>query len=292
MPTILSNTLKNGLLDFVTGRVATSTNATQPYCMNMYNGAQAADPTSAPGGTWAFAQTSYSPSLLPQFNGFMGAGNNGVSALSTPRPSTASGQIIVVSNCTTARIFSAAATNSYVTGALIDTPVTLTGNGGGCITNKITTTTTSDNFTVTNFKIKLLTTTGTVSLGMATVNRLLDNMNMITTATPALLTSGTMTIYDGTMPSSADLPAVGNVLSTTTLASTSPWNAASAGSAALGSAISITASGTGTATYVRFTKGAFVMQGTVGTASGDFILNSVSFVSGNSFSMTSGTLTI
>ena len=292
MPAILSNVFKNAILDFLTGRAATSTTTSQPYYVNIYNGAQAADPTTVPAGMFAVNQTYYGSTPLPSLNGFMSAANQGVTALTAPRSSAVNGSYNIASGYATARVFSAYAGSSYTAGALMDIPLSLTGGGGGLITNKTSTSSSSDFWQVVDFKIKMPVINDTLLLGMMTINRLLDNINMITTATPALLTSGTMTIYDGTPPASADLPATGNVLSTTALASTSPWNAASAGSAALGSPISITASATGTATYVRFTKGNYVMQGTVGTASGDFILNSVNFVSGNTYYMTSGTLVI
>jgi hypothetical protein len=65
---------------------------------------------------------------------------------------------------------------------------------------------------------------------------------------------------------------------------------ATGGSASLVSSLSVNASATGTAGYVRMVKGTYVLQGSVGTVATDFLLNAVDLVSGNSVSLIEATI--
>jgi hypothetical protein len=107
--------------------------------------------------------------------------------------------------------------------------------------------------------------------------------------------AGTLRIYDGTIPTNADT-AVGaqNILSEHTMSATA-FGAASDGvatAAAIGSDTS--ANTTGTAAWFRITSGAgtTIMDGTVGTAAADLIVNTVSFVSGANVDIDSFTVTM
>ena len=101
--------------------------------------------------------------------------------------------------------------------------------------------------------------------------------------------------FDSTAPASADA-AQGTILATVAMAATA-FAAPSAGSISANSMATATIATTGTATTARIVQsgdtGAAVtttqprIQGTVGTASADFIVSSTSFVSGGQISITS-----
>jgi hypothetical protein len=108
------------------------------------------------------------------------------------------------------------------------------------------------------------------------------------------LNSGVLKIYDGTQPTDADT-AVGaqNLLATLTFNATA-FPAASAGSAAANSITSATAAATGTATWFRALKSdgtTAVIDGSVGTATSNLVLNSNAIQSGATVSVTSFAVT-
>lgn len=100
-----------------------------------------------------------------------------------------------------------------------------------------------------------------------------------------------MRVYDGTRP------ATGGTATTllAELTCSDPAAPSASGGVLTFSAITqdSSANATGTATWCRFvdSTGAFVMDGSVGTAAADYILNTVSITSGVAVSCTSGTLT-
>lgn len=107
--------------------------------------------------------------------------------------------------------------------------------------------------------------------------------------------AGSLRIYDGTAPADANA-----ALSSNTLLANLAMSATAFGSAAAGvaTAAAITqdssADATGTATFFRILAGngtTVVMQGSVGTASADLILNSVAISSGAAVSVSSLTYT-
>ena len=100
-------------------------------------------------------------------------------------------------------------------------------------------------------------------------------------------------IYTGSPPADCATAASGSVLAT--IICPSDWmNDAATGSKTLKGTWSVSASGTGTAGYFRiYDSGVSVcsMQGTVGTSATDMIVDSTSFTSGQTFSITTFTLT-
>lgn len=106
--------------------------------------------------------------------------------------------------------------------------------------------------------------------------------------------AGTLRIYDGTPPATADTALSGNTLLAQLTMSDPAFGAASAG-VATASAITqdSAADATGTASFFRVldSNAIVIFQGTVGTASADLILNTVSIVAGAIVSVSSFTYT-
>lgn len=108
---------------------------------------------------------------------------------------------------------------------------------------------------------------------------------------PALADGGVISIYTGSQPTDADT-AIGaqTLLWSTTLAATAFDNAVT-GTISLASSIAENAVATGTAAWFRWQKGAYVMDGTVGTTGADLTVSTTSMVNTNSHSITAFTLT-
>lgn len=111
----------------------------------------------------------------------------------------------------------------------------------------------------------------------------------------ALCNGGTLNIYDGTQAATADT-AVGAQVLLAQLTFGSPAFAGSVNGVATANAITAdsSANATGTASWFRVKKSdgtTVVYDGSVGTATADLILNTVSIVLGASVSVTSLTLT-
>lgn len=114
-------------------------------------------------------------------------------------------------------------------------------------------------------------------------------------AMAALCNGGTLNIYDGTQAATADT-AVGAQVLLAQLTFGSPAFAGSVNGVATANAITAdsSANATGTASWFRVKKSdgtTTVYDGSVGTATADLILNTVSIVLGASVSVTSLTLT-
>lgn len=113
-------------------------------------------------------------------------------------------------------------------------------------------------------------------------------------------TAAVIEIYSGSVPADADASAAGlTLLASLTMSATSFGAAADLNPGARITANSITADSsadaTGTASCFRIktqTGGTVICQGTVGTASADLILNTVSITAGSTVSITSGTITL
>jgi hypothetical protein len=113
-------------------------------------------------------------------------------------------------------------------------------------------------------------------------------------------TAGHIKIWTGSMPATCETADSGTLLSTLTLSTTAFANATDPGSTGLATATanSITsdtnAANTGTAGYFRAysSAGTCIVQGTVGTASADMILNTTSIVSGATVAITSWVVTL
>jgi hypothetical protein len=127
-------------------------------------------------------------------------------------------------------------------------------------------------------------------------------LNVFETITSELTptTSGTATapilrIYDGTVPAKATSALSGNnVLASITLPTDFMAAASGGSSSKSGTWTDASADATGTATFFRIWNNGLTtahIQGTVGTSGTDMIVNSTSFVAGNSFTVNTFTLT-
>jgi hypothetical protein len=280
---------KNKTLDMLTGVNVSPT----PFgFVNFFNGAQPADPSVTPGGAAEFAAAGSGPGLA----GKMSAAGGGISQLATNSSPTTPANAAGVSSLTFARIFT---TGSV---ALIDTPATLSGGGGGAIIDSLTSVA-GVGSTLQAFGFQMPLNLGTILLSIALANRLVDIWTGANATTPNLgnVTGGSSAInlYTGAAPASADLPASGTLVATFNLTSTNLWAAASGGGVALnGAGPTVTANGTGTAAYYRLVKNngsaIFTMQGSVGTtSSSDLVVNTVALTSGvTSVQITDGTMTL
>lgn len=106
--------------------------------------------------------------------------------------------------------------------------------------------------------------------------------------------AATLRIYDGTPPATADTALSGNTLLAQLTMSDPAFGAASNG-VATASAITSdsSADATGTASFFRIldSNAVVIIQGTVGTATADLVLNTTSIVAGATVSVTSLTYT-
>lgn len=118
-------------------------------------------------------------------------------------------------------------------------------------------------------------------------------LNAITTAIDAGAGAGLLRVYTGTRP------ATGAAITTEVLLGTLTFTDPSAPAAAAGVltfspiASDTSADATGTASWCRIvdSTGTFVADGNVGTATSDYILNTVSITLGQTISCTSATIT-
>lgn len=111
-----------------------------------------------------------------------------------------------------------------------------------------------------------------------------------------LFDSGTINVYSGTVPANAGTAITDQtLLAEVTLAATA-FGAASAGAVSLAgvplSDNSINASGTASFFRMVGSVGTNVLQGSVGTAAADMIVDSVSFVAGGVFTINSLSVTM
>ena len=106
--------------------------------------------------------------------------------------------------------------------------------------------------------------------------------------------AGTIEVYSGSQPATADTAETGTLLVTFTCADPA-WAAATGGVKTLDADPDLTAvaGATGTAGWARCkdSNGLDVMDGSVGTSGTDFIINSTSITSGQTVNLTSGTVT-
>lgn len=276
MATTFAATFKNKTIDSLTGRATTTLLGYAQF----YNGAQPAAPSDAPAGSPVFS--SYSGSV--PFSTFMSQPAGGISALSQSRSAAATS---AVSSITFGRLFDTSGT------AQIDVVASLSGGGGGIIVPTLTSSA-GIAYQVDQLSLKLPSSLGTVYLN----NNLRDALVSawcVTAANVAAGSSAVINVYSGSVPADANAAATGTLLvSFTTAAAGASWNVASGGSAALVSNLSAVASAGSatTATYARLVKGTYVLQGTVGTSGADFIMDSVTITSGNTYSITNATITI
>jgi len=172
-------------------------------------------------------------------------------------------------------------------GGVVTGTVSLTGGGGMVVVSALGVTTTLASATCTF--VMPLNNGGTLrlntALASAWANSIINN-----TSHPAMANGGTLDIYSGTQPATADTAPSGTKLWTATLATTN-FASASGSAVSLSGTKSATAIASGTATWARWTKGALVIDGSVGTTGTDFIVNTTSMASGTSYTLTAATLT-
>lgn len=277
MPTTFSVFFRNRTVDSLTGRNTTGLLTH----MHFLNGAQPSAPDVAAVGASVFGTTSTSG--IPT-TAFMSSPALGISTLAGPRSLNA---INTASSITFGRWHDA----NNIGGGVIDMDATLSSGSGGVIVPSLSATA-GVAFQIDRLSLRLPQTLGTVMLNADLVNALVSAW-VITAANVNALGSATVQVYSGAAPATADAVATGTLLvSFTTAAAGASWVTATGGSAGLVSNLAAVAAATGTAGYVRITKSAFVLQGSVGTASGNFILDTVSITSGATITLTEATISI
>jgi len=106
--------------------------------------------------------------------------------------------------------------------------------------------------------------------------------------------AGTIKVYSGSQPATADTAASGTLLATFTLADPA-FSAAASGVKDLDADpdLSTTAAATGTAGWARCadSDGVTVFDGSVGTSATDYIINTTSVTSGQTVTLTLGAIT-
>lgn len=111
-------------------------------------------------------------------------------------------------------------------------------------------------------------------------------------------TAAVINIYDGTPPADANAAITGNILAQLTCSTTAFGTPTTANpSVATANAISsdVSADSTGTASHFRIltqAAGTVCFQGSVGTATANLILNTVSITSGSTVAITAATLSL
>ena len=190
MATTFTTTYKNRIIDTISGRA--STTSVLRYARPC-DGAQPADPTATPVGT--FAYTAITSSI--DVNGFMSNPGVGVTQLVQNRAAAATA---TTGTLTFARIYDAASA------AMIDCTVGTSGSVG--IILDAATASSGTNLSATGFTYKIPQTLGTVSLNTDLVNAVVSAM-WVTAANVGLGISSVMNIYSGTAPATADTPLSG-----------------------------------------------------------------------------------
>lgn len=107
-------------------------------------------------------------------------------------------------------------------------------------------------------------------------------------ALAGILGYATLTVYTGAQPASAENAPTGAALVTFTLAG---YAMSSGGSAVINPGVQAVADASGAAGWGRFTDGANVVDGTVGTSGTDFILSTGNISAGGTVTLTSATIT-
>lgn len=275
MATTFTVAYKNKILNTLSGRASSA--AILRY-IRPCDGTQPADPDTTPVGTYAFSSVTSSIDV----NGVMSNPGLGVTQMSAPRTAAAAN---TTGTLTFARIYD----SSQV--AMIDCTVGTSGTPGVILDSATASSGTS--LGATGFTYKMPQTLSTVHLNADLVNALVQAL-WVTAGTVGIGINAALNIYSGTAPTNADTPLSGNtLLASIPIGSTSLWQSPSAGSALLTSNLSATALATGTATFARIVKGAMVLQGSVGTSSADFILDTVSLTSGSTLvTLTEATIAV
>lgn len=120
-------------------------------------------------------------------------------------------------------------------------------------------------------------------------------MNVIESALDAGVGAATLEVYTGSQPANADTAASGTLLVTLTLNDPAGTQSGGVITIDVDPAISATAVATGTAGWARMkdSAGVTVLDGSVGTSSADFIIDSTSITSGQTVALVAtSTLTL
>jgi hypothetical protein len=132
----------------------------------------------------------------------------------------------------------------------------------------------------------------TIKIAVATRNAMLDTLVDTVDAGPA---AGTVKVYTGAQPATADTAASGTLLLTFTCKDPA-FGAAGSGTVTLDTtpALSAVAAATGTAGWARVadSTGATVFDGAVGTSGTDFLISSTSVTSGATVTLSAGSLSL
>lgn len=271
----------NAVLDTFTGRAAPSTAEVFGY-VDFYFGTQTASPSVTPGGAFVLGDFLEENSIIG--TGILSAAASGFNDLVDPPqvfPAAANSGTV-----TTARFYGDDAATP-----IVDVPATVDGGNGGVILTSLTAVSGSP-FSIDVLAIGMPSSLGTVSFNTALQNAMVDAF-CFASENVAALTSATITAYTGTPPASANDSATGTALWTaTTAAAGASYTVAAAGSTELVADISEDAIADGTATYIRITKGAYVVQATAGTSGTDAIFDSVTMTTGMPYSITDMTITM
>jgi hypothetical protein len=175
--------------------------------------------------------------------------------------------------------------------AVMDMVAGLAASGADIIVSTLTFTT-GVAVSVTNLSVSIGEFLGTVRFNTALRNAILNaEKTDVTIPVIVFAGAGSIVIYSGAAPATADIAATGTVLATFTTSNTT-WNAAAAASCALAANIAVNASATGTAGYARMINGSYVMQMSVGTVGADLTIDSLSLTSGVATTITNATISI
>jgi hypothetical protein len=237
----------NKTLDMLTG--AAVGGAYSIAYANPYSGAQTADPSVAPSGSFVWANYLDSISLI----GMFGAASSGSTLITATCSPVVAANAAAVIGITTVRFYNSSGA------ALFDIPATdvldtLTSLAGvGC--------------SIVSFCVSIPTINGTVKLNASLANRIVDLWTGVSTTIPEIggNTSGTsnLVLYSGSIPADADTTPSGTTLATIPL-TTNVFHVAGAitqppasdvGASAFGNAnLSVNASSSGSIAYFRFEK--------------------------------------
>lgn len=277
MPTTYTVDFANALLDNLTGSDVSYPSVTLGF-FDFYFGPQTASPNDLPSGDFVLEDLLVVNALISEGN--LSAAVVGVSNLITvpldfPDPLN-SGTV------TTARIYG----DDAVT-PIIDVPVSLLGGGGGIIVETLEAVV-GVPFTIDKFEVIMPASFGSVSINTALRNRLLDCFCRFED-NAAALSAATISVYTGAPPSIDDTPTGTLLWQTVTGIDGESFHIANEGSTSLVAPLIEAALATGTAGYVRITKGTYSMQGLAGT---DFGFDDVEMVEGEEYSLVDMTITV
>jgi len=266
---------RNVVLNALTGVVQNNYKLVANGLVRVYTGSQPANPDTAATGTLLVTFTLLTNALS--------SANAGSSALAAYVQATA----VATGTAGYARWIDASGSN-----AVIDGSVGVAASGAAFILDTLSIGI-NNNHQLRDCGLKLAAGAGTLKLNFDLRNKLLD---IWTQATGVLNMgkAGTLSIYTGSQPASADAPATGTKLVDIPMGTsgTCCYATAGGGAAALTGNQVANAIASGTAGWARWTKDLYTIDGSVGTSGADFILDSLSLTSGNAATLTEATISL